>query len=139
MAITWINHSFSHPYYPDLPPENNFLALNPRYFEQEVLAIEKLLLEYGQTPSIFFRFPGLIANEELIKKLKNLGLISIGSNTWLAKNQQPHNGSLILIHGNSNEPIGVDKFLLILSNNTPNFLSLDKSVLSTLTINRLLK
>jgi hypothetical protein len=124
LAITWINHSFSHPYYPDLPLKNNFLLSNKKFFTQEVLMTEKLLLEHNQTPSIFFRFPGLISNQELIEKLKTLGLITIGSNAWLAKSEQAKNGDFILIHGNSNEPIGVDKFLMLL-NKTPNFLPLE--------------
>lgn len=130
LAITWINHSFSHPYYPSLPIEKNFLITTQKTFEQEVLATEKLLLEYGQIPSIYFRFPGLVSNKKLIGDLKNLGLISIGSNAWLAKDEQPRNGSFILIHGNGNEPKGVDKFLLLLKQNTPNFLALTSQTIN---------
>jgi peptidoglycan/xylan/chitin deacetylase (PgdA/CDA1 family) len=130
LAITWVNHSFSHPYYIDLPMPKNFLVFNARNFSQEVLMTEKLLLEYGQKPSVFFRFPGLVANRALIQELKNFGLLPIGSDAWLAKNQQPKKGSFILIHGNSNEPKGVDKFLLLINNYPPNFLPLNLGALS---------
>ena len=33
----------------------------------------------------------------------------------LAKGQQPKSGSLVLIHGNGNEPIGVQDFVKLLS------------------------
>ncbi len=131
LAITWINHSFSHPYYLDVPIKDNFLVFNAKYFEQEVLMTEKLLLEQGQKPSIYFRFPGLISNEDLIKRLKDLGLIAIGADAWFAKNQMPQDGSFILIHGNGNEPKGVDKFLSILKRDALHFLTLDIGVLST--------
>ncbi len=52
---------------------------------KELLDVEKKLIEQGVTPSIFFRFPGLVQNEKAIQTLKRLGLITVGSNAWLAK------------------------------------------------------
>lgn len=107
LAITWVNHSFSHIYYPDLPLEHNFMLARPTDFENEVLETEKILLQNNQLPSVFFRFPGLVSNKILVLKLRELGLIPIGSNAWLAKNEEPSNGSIILVHGNSNEHQGI--------------------------------
>jgi peptidoglycan/xylan/chitin deacetylase (PgdA/CDA1 family) len=132
IAITWINHSFSHPYYQDLPIQSNFLTTKPKYFIQEVLETEKILLEHGETPSAFFRFPGLISNQNLNQELKDLGLIARGSNAWLAKNQPVNNGAFILIHGNSNEPKGVVKFLILLKNYSLNFMPLNNGVISNI-------
>lgn len=84
--ITWINHSFSHLYFPDLDLQHNFMLAPQTNIDHEILAAEKLLLENNQLPSVFFRFPGLISNQKLIAKLHAFGLIPIGSNAWLAKN-----------------------------------------------------
>lgn len=107
LAITWANHSFSHVFYRDLPYANNFLLSPESNFDYEILATEKLLLESGQTPSIYFRFPGLVSDKNLIKKLKLYGLIPLGADAWLAKHQPITPGGIILVHGNSNEHQGI--------------------------------
>ncbi|MEK7678674.1 MAG: polysaccharide deacetylase, partial [Deltaproteobacteria bacterium] len=107
LNITWVNHSYSHPYKGGILPEEDFLLLDKNKFEEEVLLNESLMLENGITPSPFFRFPGLVADRELLARLKILGLIPIGSDAWLAKGQTPKQGSVILVHGNGNEPAGV--------------------------------
>ena len=33
---------------------------------------------------------------------------------WLVKNQKPGPGSIVLIHGNGNEPLGIAKFLALI-------------------------
>jgi len=115
LDITWVNHSFSHPYIPGAPYENNFLLRNQENFEQEVLETEKVLLENHLVPSVFFRFPGLISNEKLIKNLKKMSLIPIGSDAWLAKGESILPGSFILVHGNGNEPKGIEIIMPLLS------------------------
>ena len=105
-AITWVNHSFTHPYDPAAPLEKNFL-LSPRPFSQRGAFPGDLLLEAGLTPSPFFRFPGLVSNRRLIEKLRDLRLIPIGSDAWLAKGESPRAGSIILVHANGNEPEGI--------------------------------
>ncbi len=111
IAITWVNHSYSHPYDPAAPLEKNFL-LNPKTdFLDEVLSLERLLLEQGLTPSPFFRFPGLVSNRHLIERLRELSLIPIGSDAWLAKGESPHPGSIVLVHANGNEPEGINLLL----------------------------
>lgn len=107
LDITWVNHSYSHPYKGNRPHEEDFLLLDKSKFEEEALLNESLMLENGIIPSPFFRFPGLVADRELLARLKKLGLIPIGSDAWLAKGQMPKQGSVILVHGNGNEPAGV--------------------------------
>ena len=106
LAITWGNHSFTHPYDPAPPLEKNFLLSPGTDFTAEALSLEALLLEAGLIPSPFFRFPGLVSNRRLIEKLRDLQLIPIGSAAWLAKGETPRSGSLILVHANGNEPEG---------------------------------
>ena len=107
LAITWVNHSFTHPYDPSAPLERNFLLRPKTDFLDEVLSLERLLLEQGQTPSPFFRFPGLVSNRHLVEQLRELSLIPVGSNAWLAKGESPRPGSIILVHANGNEPEGI--------------------------------
>jgi hypothetical protein len=107
LAITWVNHSFTHPYDPTAPLENNFLLMNKAGFMDEVLLLERLLLEKGLIPSPYFRFPGLVSDRQLIETLRDLHLIPIGSSAWLAKGELPQAGSIILVHANGNEPEGV--------------------------------
>ncbi len=114
LAITWVNHSFSHPYDPHAPLERNFLLTPGTDFTREVLATEQLLLENGLVPSPFFRFPGLVADGPLLAKLRELSLIPLGSDAWLAKGEQPKDGSVILVHGNGNEPRGIELLMPML-------------------------
>jgi hypothetical protein len=109
LHIIWINHSYSHVYYADdnLPYSENFLLSMLVNIDAEVLTTEQLLLERGELPSVFIRFPGLISNDNLISKIQGFGLIPIGTDAWLAKGQQPTLGSIVLVHGNSNEHKGI--------------------------------
>jgi len=114
LDITWGNHTAYHQYHKGVPFRKNFVLSKGENLTKDILDLEKTLLNYGLTPSIFFRFPGLISDKKSIKIVKNLGLIPIGSNSWLAKGEHPKEGSIILIHGNKNEPKGVDIFLKLL-------------------------
>ncbi len=114
LQITWVNHSFSHPYFKDKPLEDNFLLSNKQDFENEVLEAGKILVSYNIAPSPFFRFPGLVSDQTLIEKLKDLGFIPLGSNAWLAKGEKVQDGSFILVHGNSNEKAGIDLIMPML-------------------------
>lgn len=119
LDITWINHSFSHVYYHDLPLQENFLLSHKTKLSEEILAVEKMLLNKGQLPSVFIRLPGLVSNENLIAQLNRFGLIPVGSNAWLAKGERAKDGSIILVHGNSNEPQGIKLIMPQLTNSTP--------------------
>lgn len=112
--ITWVNHSYSHRYIRSLPLQLNFMLMKHTNVRSEVLNNEIMMLENGLTPSVFFRFPGLISSKKLVSTISSYGLITLGSDAWLAKGQKPHQGSIVLIHGNGNEPYGVHKFLELL-------------------------
>lgn len=116
LNITFGNHSLTHPYYKDKPLDKNFLLSNID-LNNEVLELEKKLLSFDVTPSILFRFPGLISDKKSVKKLKEFGYIIVGSNAWLAKNEKIHDGSIILVHGNKNEPLGIEIFNKIIEKN----------------------
>lgn len=119
LKITWINHSFSHVYYADLPQNENFMLTPRGNFSEEILAVERILLSKGQTPSVFIRFPGLVSNENLIEQLKRFSLIPIGTDAWLAHDEPVKEGSIILVHGNSNEPKGIELLMPLITGSTP--------------------
>jgi hypothetical protein len=108
--VLWVNHSRNHPVLPDLPLEKNYLLLEGRDIANEILANEKLFFRRGIVPSVFFRFPGLVANAEALKVTRNLGLIPLASNAWIGKHQWPKGGSVVLLHGNGNDPLGLALF-----------------------------
>lgn len=111
LSVTWVNHSFSHPYDPAAPQDKNFLLMNKTEFTHEVLFLERLLLERDITPSPFFRFPGLVSDRQLIESLRDLCLIPVGSGAWLAKGESPKAGSVILVHANGNDPEGIRRLI----------------------------
>ncbi len=115
LKVIWINHSFNHFYDPKLPLDKNFLLKKGTNIEFEILEVEKILLKNGIIPSVFIRYPGLVADYKLRKKVaERYGLIALGSDSWLAKGELPTEGSIILIHGNKNEPKGIKIFEKIL-------------------------
>jgi len=116
--ITWINHSFNHRVSAKLPLKENFLLEAGTNINYEVLETEMAMLKNGLMPSVFFRFPGLVSDKELVYQITDFGLISIGTDAWLAKGQQPQAGSIVLIHGNGNEPVGVNDFIKLLKSKT---------------------
>lgn len=118
IRITWVNHSYNHRVSKTAPLKQNFLLEPGTDINYEVLATEKLMLRNGLVPSVFFRFPGLVSDQQLVYKITAYGLIPIGSDAWLAKGQRAQNGSIVLIHGNGNEPIGVNDFLHLLRSKT---------------------
>ncbi|WP_231426010.1 MULTISPECIES: polysaccharide deacetylase [Pedobacter] len=113
LDITWVNHSYNHEV-NNLPLAENFLLAPGTNLDTEVLENEKLMLKNGLTPSVFFRFPGLVSDKSVVQKIETYGLIPIGSDAWLAKGQQPNEGSIVLIHGNGNEEVGVKDFIELL-------------------------
>jgi hypothetical protein len=107
LSITWINHSYNHRFSKDAPLKNNFLLLPQTNICQEIMDTEKKILEAGIVPSVFFRFPGLVSSRDLFLKITGYGLIPVGSDAWLAKDEWPEDGSIILVHANGNEPEGI--------------------------------
>ncbi len=116
--ITWINHSYNHRVSLKAPLKENFLLEPGTDINYEVLETEQAMLRNGLLPSCFFRFPGLVSDQQLVTAITNFGLIPIGTDAWLAKGQQPQNGSIVLIHGNGNEPIGVTDFIKLIQSKT---------------------
>lgn len=113
LNITWVNHTYNHEV-NNLPLAENFLLAPGTNLDIEVLENEKLMLKNGLIPSVFFRFPGLVSDQSLVQKIENYGLIPIGSDAWLAKGQPANAGSIVLIHGNGNEELGVKDFINLL-------------------------
>src|SRR6201985_1933040 len=118
IRITWVNHSYNHRVSKNAPLKENFLLEPGTNINYEVLATEQLMLKNGLVPSVFFRFPGLVSDQQLVYKITDFGLIPIGSDAWLAKGQQPQAGSIVLIHVNGNEPVGVKDFINLLHSKT---------------------
>ncbi len=114
LAITWGNHTAWHHYHPGRPLRENFVLSPEEHLREDVLELEKGLLRRGVIPSVFFRFPGLVSNRRAVETLRSLGLVILGSDAWIAKGEHPREGSVILLHGNGNEPRGVDRFLKML-------------------------
>lgn len=127
LAITWVNHSLTHPYDPAVPLERTFLLTPGTDLEREVLATEVLLLENGLLPGPYFRFPGLVSDGRLVEKLGSFGLIPLGADAWLAKGETPLKGSFILVHGNGNEPPGIKKALTLFTSGHLHLLPLSRA------------
>lgn len=111
LQITWINHTMTHPYDSHAELSHNFMLETASDPVAEILELEMMLVAQGIAPSVFFRFPGLVSSPQLIEVLESLHLVALGSDAWLAKGQQPKPGSVILIHANLNEQIGVKLML----------------------------
>ena len=110
LDITWINHSYHHQFRRGVPDARNYLLTPGVDPDFEILETERLLIANGQTPSLFFRFPGLIASSPLMQATRRHHLIALGADAWLAINQRPRPGSIILVHPNGNEEIGLRMF-----------------------------
>jgi hypothetical protein len=113
ITVDWINHSYHHQYDPRLPLRRNFLLEKGVDLDEEILKTEIKMIECGLTPSVFFRFPGLVSDHSEFMRVLAYGLIPVGSDAWLAKKQKPGPGSIVLIHGNGNEALGIKKFLAL--------------------------
>jgi hypothetical protein len=107
LAITWVNHSYSHPYAKHRRMAQNYMLKQGLDFDREVYGAERLMIEAGLTPSIFFRFPGLVSDAALIRRLRESHLVALGADAWLALGPSPRPGSIVLVHPNGNEPIGI--------------------------------
>lgn len=114
LTITWVNHSFHHRYNPQLPLAINFMLETGTNLDNEVLLNEQAMIKNGLMPSVFFRFPGLVSDKAVFDRVLSFGLLPIGSDAWLAKNQLPKQGSLVLIHANGNEPVGISDFIRLI-------------------------
>ena len=115
LSITWVDHSYHHQYEPGRPLPENFLLTPGTDMQAEILDTERLLIANGETPSVFFRFPGLISNQATTQVARADHLIVLGADAWLAKTGRAGPGGIILVHLNGNEPEGLRIFSTLLS------------------------
>jgi hypothetical protein len=114
LDLIWVNHSYYHRYNRRVPWWRNFLLDKNARVTDEILQNEITMIEAGLVPSIFFRFPGLVSNRDVFMQVTDCGLIPLGSDAWLGKKQWPGYGSIILVHANGQEPVGIKRFLWLL-------------------------
>ena len=110
LAITWANHSYSHPYVRRLADSRNYFMRPGVDVDREIFETERLIIAEGETPSVFFRFPGLVADAALLEHVRSRHLIALGADGWLALGLRPRPGSIVLVHPNGNEPVGLKIF-----------------------------
>ena len=110
LDILWTDHTFHHPYHRKLPDDANFLLSKGVDPQEEILDTERLLIANGETPSLFFRFPGLVSSDPLMQAVSQFHLVTLGADAWLALGQKPGHGSIVLVHPNGNEPKGLALF-----------------------------
>ncbi len=113
LAITWINHSSTHPLhcFDRSCIRGEFLTASSVDFDEEVLGEERTILARGMTPSTLFRFPGLVHDANRLKQLGRLSLMPLDADAWIALGQPIRPWSVVLVHGNGNEPEGIREFL----------------------------
>jgi len=110
LAITWVNHSYTHPYRPGRSDAQTYLLTPGIDLDRETLGVERVMIENGVTPSVFFRFPGLVADDGLMDKIRARHLVALGADSWIALGPPPRPGSIVLVHPNGNEPQGLALF-----------------------------
>ncbi len=116
LDIAWANHSYTHPYVRGLKDAQNYLLRPGVDLDAEIFETEKLLISHGETPSVFFRFPGLVSDRTLLDRLEARHLVALGADSWLALGPPPRAGSIVLVHPNGNEPGGLKIFSRLLQN-----------------------
>lgn len=114
LDITWVNHSTHHPYVPGRPPAANFLLTPGLDVQAEILDTERLLIANGETPSVFFRFPGLVSDAALMEIVRRHHLVVLGADGWLVFAPPLRPGAILLVHPNGNEPMGLTRFSEVL-------------------------
>jgi hypothetical protein len=116
--ITWVNHSYHHPYFPGRPYASNFLLAPGVDMQTEILDTERLLIATGETPSVFFRFPGLVSDPALEEIVRHRHLVVLAADAWLAITPVLRPGAIVLVHPNGNEPLGLQRFFDLLDKGT---------------------
>jgi hypothetical protein len=114
-AITWINHTDRHRYVAGLKPDENFMLLPGTDPQREILEAERQLIAAGGTPSVFFRFPGLVSTPALEEMVAADHLVTLGARLWVAAGSQPRSGDILLFHANGNEEAGVRRLAHLLA------------------------
>ena len=113
VALNWGLHSWVHPkageFMDDLPAD---------VVRSDTLRLESLMLEWGIVPTVYYRFPGLIHDTLRLDTILAMDLLPIDCDAWVAvQTEDGHpfggairDGSIVLVHGNGNEPIGISRF-----------------------------
>ncbi len=114
LEVAWVNHSYRHPYLPGRPDAQNYMLRPATDLDAEIFGTERLLIAKGATPSVFFRFPGLVADAALMEALRRRHLVALGADAWLVLSPAPRAGSIILVHPNGNEAAGLRLFSRLL-------------------------
>jgi hypothetical protein len=114
LDISWVNHSYHHPYVHGRADAHTYLLTPGVDLDKEILDTERILVAHGATPSAFFRFPGLMSDAALMEKLARYHLIALGAENWLVLSPAPTAGSILLVHPNGNEPEGLRLFSKLL-------------------------
>ncbi len=114
LDIAWVNHSYHHPYFKSRPDAQNFLLMEGVDFDAEIFDTERLMIAKGLTPSVFFRFPGLVSDAALMQRLRERHLVALGADAWLALGPRPRAGSIVLVHPNGNEEAGLRLFVKLM-------------------------
>ncbi len=111
MEVIWGHHSWEHP------KSGGFMNdFAPPRLREDTFRLERLFLEWGIAPTVYYRFPGLIHDRVRLAEILELDLFPVDCDSWLAlvkqKDKGPfyyrvRDGSIILVHGNGNEPAGI--------------------------------
>jgi len=110
--LIWGLHSWVHPI------SGGFMnGLSAAAVQEDTLRVERELLEWGVVPTVYYRFPGLVHDTERLSAILDLGLLPIDCDAWVAVQGTDHpyghaiqDGSIVLVHGNGNEPQGIARF-----------------------------
>jgi hypothetical protein len=113
VAITWGLHSWVHPKAGDFMNDLSVEAVR-----EDTLKLERQFLEWGLVPTVYYRFPGLIHDPSRLQAILDLDLLPIDCDAWVAvQSSGTHpfggpirDGSIVLVHGNGNEPKGIAGF-----------------------------
>jgi hypothetical protein len=107
--LIWGLHSWVHPKAGGFMNDLSVAAVR-----EDTLRLERKLLEWGIVPTVYYRFPGLIHDTARLTAILDLDLLPIDCESWVALQGGGHpfgnptqDGSILLIHGNGNEPTGI--------------------------------
>jgi hypothetical protein len=111
-GVIWGLHSWVHP------KDGGFMNdLSAAQVREDTLRLEREMLAWGIVPSVFYRFPGLIHDTTRLSTIIDMDLLPIDCDAWVAVQEADHpfgnitqSGSIVLVHGNGNEPKGIARF-----------------------------
>lgn len=121
LELSFSQHSYAHP---KEQPFMNSTSLEE--FGADMLKVEERLLEWGCVPTVFYRFPGLVHDARHLQKAIAMDVFPVDCDSWMAligkADQTPselgnaftqpvQSGSIILVHGNSNEHVGIQRWI----------------------------